>query len=354
MHGLTIVPDYSIEDAPETADVIAFFGGGGAYHESRQENILKWVKGQTAQADINFSVCTGAFYLGEAGLLDGKTATTFHSSIPDLRERFPKATVRDDVRFVDNGSVITTGGISAGIDGALYLVSKIKGKSVALDVAENMEHFGWQPDKGLVIESHFVRAIREKGMAKALEAADKTTIFYKGELLNLGDELFEQRKNTEAVAVFDFALHSFPISAADCELIGKCFAAAGRKAPPTGSEFMALVEKENWEQAHKILETTKAKMPNWNMADENILNNLGYRYLAKNNLETAIHIFQLNVAAYPTSFNAYDSLGEAYFAAGKLDLAKRMYEKSIGLNPNNKNGFMMLEKIKAPASGQKK
>ncbi len=354
MQALTIVPDYSLEDAPKAADVVAFFGGGGAYKESQQENILAWVKGQTAKADICFSVCTGAFYLGEAGLLDGKTATTFHSSIPDLRERFPKATVRDDVRFVDNGSVITTGGISAGIDGALYLVSKLKGKSVALRVAENMEYFGWQPEKGLVIESPFVRAIWEKGMAKALEAADKNTVFYKGELLNLGNELFEDHKNTEATAVFDFALQSFPLSADDCAVIGKCFTAAGRKVPPTESEFLALVDKENWEEAHKILEATKAKMPNWNIVDEGKLNDIAYQYLAKNNHETAIHIFQLNVAAYPSGFNTYDSLGEAYFAAGKMDLAKKNYEKSIELNPQNKNGFMMLEKIKTPVSSQKK
>lgn len=146
---LTIVPDYSIADAPK-ADILAFFGGNSGEGFKYQE-ITDWIKGQN-DIQYYFSVCTGAFALGKAGLLDGQTATTFHESINSLREQFPKADVRDNVRFVDNGKVVTTAGISAGIDGALHLVQKILGKKKAIAIAEEMEYDKWQAEEGLIMQ----------------------------------------------------------------------------------------------------------------------------------------------------------------------------------------------------------
>ena len=81
----------------------------------------------------------------------GSKSTTFHSSIEALRKEFPKAKVLSDVRFVDNGNVITTAGISAGIDGALHLVSKLKGEDVAKSTAYYMEYDKWVPQEGLIV-----------------------------------------------------------------------------------------------------------------------------------------------------------------------------------------------------------
>ena len=346
MGTLTIIPDYSIEDSPEP-DMVAFFGGGGASTKSKRENVKAWVNEQVEKADICFSVCTGAFFLGEAGLLDGKTATTFHSAIPGLQKAFPEATVRDDVRFVDNESVITTAGISAGIDGAFHVVAKIKGKAFAENTAEHIEYFGWEPEKGLVFENPFIQNIREMGIEKALEKADENTVVYKGELMNLGHELFEHDKNKEALALYDYVAENYKLTIIDCELIGKSYAAAGKKVPSSEKGFFALIEEGNFSKANKIVESTKSEMPNWTIFREGRLNGLGYKYLGKEKIETAIEIFKLNVLANPESFNTYDSLGEAYMMAGKTELAIKNYKKSIELNPKNENGKKMLEKIKA-------
>jgi len=91
------------------------------------------------------SVCNGAFYLGKAGLLDGLTATTFYGLIDSLKELAPKARIVSDQRFVDNGKIITTAGLSSGIDGALHLIEKIAGRGRAQEVALNLE-YNWQPD----------------------------------------------------------------------------------------------------------------------------------------------------------------------------------------------------------------
>lgn len=146
---LKITPDYSIADAPE-ADILAFFGGNAGSAADDPE-VIAWVKKQ--QPDYYFSVCTGAFIAGKAGLLDNLTVTTFHESIEGLRKALPKTKVLANVRFVDNGRVMTTAGISAGIDGALHLVAKIRGEAAAKQIAAYMEYDKWVPGQGLVVEA---------------------------------------------------------------------------------------------------------------------------------------------------------------------------------------------------------
>jgi len=145
---LKIIPDYSIKDAPE-AEILAFFGGNAA-NAYQVEEVIDWVKAQKEIA-YYFSVCTGAFVLAEAGILDGNTATTFHGALSDLEKNYPKVNVKRNVRFVDNGTVITTAGVSAGIDGALHMVAKLQGLEKAKEVAFYMEYDKWKPGEGLIL-----------------------------------------------------------------------------------------------------------------------------------------------------------------------------------------------------------
>ena len=145
---LKIVPDYALPDAPQ-ADILAFFGGNAssAYQDSE---VIDWVKKQE-NIEYYFSVCTGAFILAEAGILQKRTATTFHSALSELEKNYPKTKVLKNVRYVDNGNIITTAGISAGIDGALHLVAKIQGFNNARKVAYDIEYDKWTPGEGLLL-----------------------------------------------------------------------------------------------------------------------------------------------------------------------------------------------------------
>lgn len=145
---LKVQPDFSVEDAPE-ADILAFFGGN-AWPTLREPAVQNWIKNQK-EVETYFSVCKGAFALAESGLLDGKTATTFHNALESLEENYPRIDVRKDVRFVDNGKVITTAGISAGIDGALHLVAKLEGVNKAREIAYHMEYDKWLAGEGLIL-----------------------------------------------------------------------------------------------------------------------------------------------------------------------------------------------------------
>jgi putative intracellular protease/amidase len=141
--GMTVVPKYSFADMPKT-DVLVL-PGGGVQKGLESPTVIKWVQDTAANAEYVMSVCNGAFYLGKAGLLDGLTATTFYGLIDPLKELAPKARIVIDQRFVDNGKIITTAGLSSGIDGALHLIEKIVGRGRAQEVALNLE-YNWQPD----------------------------------------------------------------------------------------------------------------------------------------------------------------------------------------------------------------
>lgn len=144
---LKITPGYSIKDAPQ-ADIFAVFGGSDEVATDDPE-VISWIRSRDSTTKSYFSVCTGAFILGKAGLLDQLTVTTFHKSITNLQKAVPKAKVLQKVRYVDNGRVITTAGISAGIDGALHLVSKLRGKEVAEAIAKQIEYDKYVPEQGM-------------------------------------------------------------------------------------------------------------------------------------------------------------------------------------------------------------
>jgi putative intracellular protease/amidase len=156
--GMTVTPKYTFDDMPKT-DVLVLPGGGVGRHLENPK-VIKWVQDTAAQAEYVMSVCNGAFYLGKAGLLDGQTATTFYGMIDDLRELAPKARVVSDRRFTDNGKILTTAGLSSGIDGALHLVEKIAGRGYAQETALNME-YNWQPDVAYARASFADRHLRK-------------------------------------------------------------------------------------------------------------------------------------------------------------------------------------------------
>lgn len=143
VYGQKIVADYTFDNSPK-ADVLLVPGGGvrGAVANAR---LIKWVQDNAKSSTYVMSVCTGAFILAKADLLNGLTATTVRGGIDRLATASPNIKVVYDRRYVDNGKIITTAGLSSGIDGALYLVSKALGKATAQQVALGIE-YNWDPD----------------------------------------------------------------------------------------------------------------------------------------------------------------------------------------------------------------
>ena len=150
--GLIVTPDYLLDDCP-TPDIFLIPGGGGytdsglpfgSRKEMHNPILLDWVKKQNESAELVLSVCTGSLILAEAGLLDGLSATTHWKAIDQLKAVAPKTRVIEDQRWVDNGRVIASAGVSAGIDMSLHVIEKLLGKTVANETARSMEYEHWR------------------------------------------------------------------------------------------------------------------------------------------------------------------------------------------------------------------
>jgi len=140
---VTITPEHAIDDAP-SPDILVI-PGGASNAMLQNERFMSWAETAMKSAKLTLTVCTGAFVPAKVGLLDGRSATTHHSAFERLRSVAPRATVVEGKRFVDNGSIITTAGVSAGIDGALHAVARLLGRNVADGTASYMEYH-WTPE----------------------------------------------------------------------------------------------------------------------------------------------------------------------------------------------------------------
>jgi transcriptional regulator GlxA family with amidase domain len=137
--GLRVVPDYTLDTCP-TLDVLVVPGGWGTRAQIHNQRLIAWIAARGGQVGTLTSVCTGAMLLGTAGLLDGRRATTHWRSLDWMRDTFPLVTVERDLHVVEDGNVVTSAGISAGIDMALRVVARTCGEPVARATARHMEY----------------------------------------------------------------------------------------------------------------------------------------------------------------------------------------------------------------------
>jgi transcriptional regulator GlxA family with amidase domain len=150
-NNLLITANFTFEDAPKI-DILLIPGGGG-FHENgkpfgsrkemHNEVLLNWINAQYSQIDLLLSVCTGSLILAKAGLLEGLKATTHWKAETQMLEVAPNTTLFMQERWVDNGKIILSAGVSAGIDMSLYVVSKLLGKEAALETAQYIHYDYW-------------------------------------------------------------------------------------------------------------------------------------------------------------------------------------------------------------------
>ena len=131
--GLKVKPNYSIANAPQPNVIVV-------QAQKATDETRAWLKTASAKTDVTLSVCTGAFQLARAGLLNGVAATTHHDFFDAFAKEFPTVELRRGLRFVDNGRIATAGGLTSGIDMALHIVSRYFGDETAIKTARYMEY----------------------------------------------------------------------------------------------------------------------------------------------------------------------------------------------------------------------
>jgi transcriptional regulator GlxA family with amidase domain len=141
--GLKVVSDFSFMTSPGF-DILVVPGGWGTRKEVNNSVLVEWIRNQWEKIQLMTSVCTGSFLLAKTGLLDGLEATTHWASLERLQKSFPRVKVITNKRIVvtGEGKIVSSAGISSGIDMALYLVSNLVGQEIAKNTAHYMEYRG--------------------------------------------------------------------------------------------------------------------------------------------------------------------------------------------------------------------
>ncbi|MES2259248.1 MAG: DJ-1/PfpI family protein [Pseudomonadota bacterium] len=136
--GLSVFPEAAFGDDP-AIDVL-IVPGGVVDVELDKPDVIAWIAAMAERCELVASVCTGALLLAQAGLLNEKDATTHWDDIAQLRSMFPRVRVHEERRWIDEGNIVTSGGISAGIDMSLHLVERFASRELALRTARQMEY----------------------------------------------------------------------------------------------------------------------------------------------------------------------------------------------------------------------
>ncbi len=151
-NNLVVTPTYTFENCP-IPDILLIPGGGGFHadgtpfgsrREMNNEKLLSWVKEMNEKVELLLSVCTGSLILAKAGLLEGLSATTHFKAVEQMREVAPNTKLFPEKRWVDNGRIILSAGVSAGIDMSLYVVGKLHGEDVAKATATYIQYDYWK------------------------------------------------------------------------------------------------------------------------------------------------------------------------------------------------------------------
>ncbi|HEY2847911.1 MAG TPA: DJ-1/PfpI family protein [Pyrinomonadaceae bacterium] len=147
--GLSVNPKFSFADCPST-DLLLIPGGPGTRVLMNDNDAVRWIQDRAAKAELVLSVCSGALLLGRAGLLDGLAATTHCGAMDELRDAAPNTVLEPTKRIVDNGRVIVSAGVSAGLDLSLYVVERLLGSDHANETARYVE-YDWRGSSSQIV-----------------------------------------------------------------------------------------------------------------------------------------------------------------------------------------------------------
>ena len=188
--GMKIIPEYTFETAPAPKVIVI-------PAQKANAAMLDWIRTSTKSTDVTMSVCTGAYVLAKTGLLSGKSATTFHTAYEDFAVEFPDIRLKRGARFVEDGNLASSGGLTSGMDLAFRVVERYFGRDVAEETAYNIEYQGrgWtNPDSNVVYSKprHFT-ADKRLCPVCGMDSDPTITSVYKGKTY-----LFCLREHKEA------------------------------------------------------------------------------------------------------------------------------------------------------------
>jgi len=247
--GLGVVPDYTFDNAPQPNIVVVPAQMG------HSQKMMDWLRTRAKHSDIVMSICTGAFTLGEAGLLNGKSATTHHGSYVSFQHEFPAVNLVKNMRYVQSDPVVfTAGGLSSGIDLALHIVDLYFGREVATDTARNMEYEGkgWMGDGSAMNWTAVKKSYPSDHLTKGVLGNWEGDLITSGGTFRVAVHIWLDTSGalTGAVDDMDRDIHGVPISGATLKNAALHFETGGGSFDGTLTTDESMVEGA-WTQ-HRV------------------------------------------------------------------------------------------------------
>jgi len=336
-----VKPDYSLENVSKP-DIMIFPGGNSGNPAANGEKLFEWIRKNKAEGALVMTVCSGANLVAKTGLLDGLSISTNYQIIERMRQDYPKITVLDDERFVDNGNILTTAGVSAGIDGALHLVSRIKGLEVAKATAKYMEYDKWNPDDGKI--AHVNGNINRIMAGRPIDKSEPVP--FEGELLNEAAVQFKNGNYNEASNLLEASVKWYPSSFNSFRDLSAVYKAQGKNVPMDEAAFLMMLNQKDFLAAKRVYEETQRKFPGWLYFSEQSIYDIGHTYMKEGDITSALEVFKLYIRAFPKSWYSFDSLASAWMKLGNKNEAIDNYKKVLELNPENEGAKKALAELK--------
>ncbi|HAS43171.1 MAG TPA: hypothetical protein DCS93_22010 [Microscillaceae bacterium] len=322
---LKITPNFNFDNAPKTN--ILVLPGGNAGKSIQDKSTQQWIQAQLKDADQVLTVCSGIYFLKKSGRLNNIPVTSHHKIIPFLKKELKPQNVLAQVKYVDAGQIVTSAGVSSGIEGALLMVSKIAGLEAANRTARYMEYAPWDISNGKI-------AYDLQSQAANYLTTNNTDPHF-GMLDLAGHLALREGKINLAKQYFQKNVAFYPNSALAYHSLSKALLSTKKWVPPTYEDFLNVLRNQGAKTGYALYQKAKRVYPNWKLFTHKDIVVRGQNLTVNENHEEARLVFKMGLDTYPNSWLLYQQLAICLLKQKKENEAKRLIQQASKKFPNN-------------------
>lgn len=332
---LEITSNFSFTDAPKSN--ILVLPGGNAGPAINDEKTQQWIGQEITDNTSILTVCSGIYFLDKPGKLNDIQVTSHHKILPFLKEQLNPENVIEDVKYVDSGNIVTSAGVSSGIEGALLMLSKIAGVEVANRTSRYMEYHQWDLGNGKITydvykeASNYIKSNTLKPDFGVLDIA--------------GHIALRENRLSDALKFFQTNSRYHPNSSLSYYSLAQAKKKKGELVPPVYEDFLNVLRTEGAQKAKAIFEKTKQQHPEWVLFTLKDISVRGTNLFYNEQYKEAETVLKMGVEQYPDIKELYVQLIETQLKMEKPNEAKNMLERALLIFPKDKELFELKNNI---------
>ena len=334
---LKITPNFNFDNAPKTNVLV--LPGGYAGKSIQDKSTQQWMNTQLENADQVLTVCSGIYFLKKSGRLDNIQVTSHHKIIPFLKKELKPQNVLAQVKYVDAGQIVTSAGVSSGIEGALLMVSKIAGFEAANRTARYMEYAPWDISNGKI-------AYDLQNQATNYLATNNAKPYF-GVFDLAGHLALREGKIDLARQYFQKNIAFYPNSALAYHGLSKALLYTQKWVPPTYEDFLNVLRHKGAKTGQAIYQKAKRIYPDWKLFTHKDIVVRGQNLASGNNYEDAALVLKMGIDTYPNSWLLYQQLVICLLKQKKEKEAWHLIQQALKKFPNNPTIKKLVTTIKS-------